>query len=482
MAQLAHRAAYLSLARLANYGLMLVSPIILARVLTVEDFGRYREFLLYGTVLQSLGGFVIADSLLYFIPAHPESPWRIVRQTVALTFCATVVTSTILVGIDFATGGAAVGPYLWQLVLYLMLSMNFDFWEMYWLANHRSAAMFGYSAGRLIARLLVVTTVATLTRNVSDIIYSLIALEAVRVVCAAVAFVKLDRSAHEPPLDEPWRGQMRFCLPSGAGSLANSLNRYFASVFVAKALGAVSLAHFAIGRFPEPVVAIVRNAISTVVLPEMVRRRENPDVQLALWRRATAMNTVLLLPVIVLVIRYAEIAVTTVFGRDYAAAAPLMQIYMFSILRECCDFAPALRAINQASPIAFSNLAALCAAAIGMLILVPLYGVNGAMAAAVLSTYVDAIWQARAVAKRWGITTGALIPWSSMTRSVLAAVVACVVVVSSEWTDTFGFAGVVFAGAAYLMVYLVGLKLLRVPEAAMLFTSVWRTVAGGSKA
>ena len=47
MAPLAHRAAYLSLARLANYGLMLVSPIVLARVLTVEDFGHYREFLLY---------------------------------------------------------------------------------------------------------------------------------------------------------------------------------------------------------------------------------------------------------------------------------------------------------------------------------------------------------------------------------------------------------------------------------------------------
>jgi uncharacterized membrane protein len=104
------------------------------------------------------------------------------------------------------------------------------------------------------------------------------------------------------------------------------------------------------------------------------------------------------------------------------------------------------------------------------------------MAAAVMSTYVDAVLQARSVAKRWRITTGALIPWSSMTRTVLAAVIACSVVVSSEWTDTFGFAGVIVAGAAYMIVYVIGLKLLRVPEAEMLFTSVWRTVAGGSKA
>ncbi|MEJ0038415.1 MAG: lipopolysaccharide biosynthesis protein [Gammaproteobacteria bacterium] len=483
MAPLAHRAAYLSLARLANYGLMLVSPIILTRVLSVEDFGRYREFLLYGTVLQSLGGFAIYDSLLYFVPAHPESPWRIVRQTAVLTFGATLITSIVLVVFDLATGGAVVGVYLWQLVLYLMLTTNLDFWEMYWLANHRSAAMFGYSAGRLIVRLLVVTLAATATRDVATIIWSLIAVEGLRLVGSAVAFAKLDAAAREPLLDEPWRGQLRFCLPSGTGSFIANINRYFAGIFVTKMLGAASLAQYAIGRFPEPVIAIVRNALSTVVLPEMVRRgRENPQGQLSLWRRATAMNAVLLLPVIVLVIRYAEPAVTTVFGHSYAAAAPLMQIFMFSIFRECFDFAPALRAMNRTSPLVYSNLAALVGCAVGMVVLVPRFGVNGAMAAAVLATYIDGFWQARSVANRLGKTIGQLIPWSSITRSLVAAVAACVVVVSSIWTDAFGFAGVVFAGATYMVAYMVLLKVLRVPEAEMLFTSVWRTVAGGSKA
>jgi O-antigen/teichoic acid export membrane protein len=411
MAGLANRAAYLSLTRLANYGLMLVSPIILARVLSVEDFGRYREFLLYGTLLQAFGGFAIYDSLLYFIPAHPNNPWRIVRQTTVLTFCSTVLTSLLLIAADYLSGGAVVGPYLWQLVLYLMLSVNVDFWEMYWLANHRSAAL-------LIARLLVVTIVATATRDVATIIWSLLVLEAVRLVASGIAFLRVDRSAQEPALDEPWRGQLRFCLPSGTGGLIANVNRQFASVFVAKALGAAALAHFVIGRFPEPVIAIVRNALSTVLLPEMVRRgRDSGDLQLTLWQRATVMNTLLLLPFIVLVIRYAEPAVTTVFGHDYAEAAPLMQIFMFSILRECFDFAPALRAMNQVSPLVYSNFAALIVGAVAMVVLVPLFGVNGAMAAAVVATYIDAIWQARSVAGRLQISTSALIPWGSFWRA-----------------------------------------------------------------
>jgi O-antigen/teichoic acid export membrane protein len=348
---------------------------------------------------------------------------------------------------------------------------------MYWLANHRSAAMFAYSAGRLLARLLVVTVVATVTRDVSTIIWSLVAVEGLRVLGSAVAFARLDASAREPALNEPWRGQLRFCLPSGTGSFIANVNRYFAGIFVTKMLGATALAHYAIGRFPEPIIAIVRNALSTVVLPEMVRRgRDNPEVQLALWKRATAMNALLLLPVIVLVIRYADIAVTTVFGQSYAAAGPLMQIFMLSIFRECFDFAPALRAMNKVSPLVYSNVMALTGCAIGMLVLTPRFGVNGAMGAAVLSTYIDGVWQARSVARRLGKTTAQLIPWSSISRSFAAAIVAGAVVVSPIWTDTFGFAGVILAGAAYMLAYVVLLKLLRVPEAEMLFASVWRTV------
>jgi hypothetical protein len=46
MRGLAHQAAILSVSRIANYGLMIISPITPVRCLTVEDFGRYREFLL----------------------------------------------------------------------------------------------------------------------------------------------------------------------------------------------------------------------------------------------------------------------------------------------------------------------------------------------------------------------------------------------------------------------------------------------------
>src|SRR5579862_9277012 len=97
-----NRTAILTLSRLANYGLMLISPILLVRLLNVEQFGRYREFLLYASILQALAVFSINDSVLYCVPANPQSPWRVARQTVVLTLCSSTLVMLALIVIDLA--------------------------------------------------------------------------------------------------------------------------------------------------------------------------------------------------------------------------------------------------------------------------------------------------------------------------------------------------------------------------------------------
>ena len=53
---IAQRTLIVSVTRLLNRALIVISPIILARLLSVTDFGHYREFLLYVTMLVGLRG------------------------------------------------------------------------------------------------------------------------------------------------------------------------------------------------------------------------------------------------------------------------------------------------------------------------------------------------------------------------------------------------------------------------------------------
>jgi O-antigen/teichoic acid export membrane protein len=477
VAGIGNRAAVLSLSRLANYGLMLIGPIVVVRLLSVEDFGRYREFLLYASLLQACGTFFIRDSLLYFIPAHPESPWRMVRQTAALTALTSAATVLLLLAADRLAGGAVVGGYLAPLVAYTLVSVNLDFWEYLWIARRRPVAVFLYSAGRLSARLLVVIAAAWLTHDVTTIIWSLVALEAVRLVGSAIVLYALDESRREPPVEDSWRAQLRFCVPSGAASMLSTANRSLSNVVVAKVLGAGALAHYSIGKFSEYIVSVARNSLSAVVLPEMVRRdRPAGSDALVLWKQATVINTIMLFPVAVLIARYAEPLIVTLFGEPYRAAALIMQIHMLAVVRECFDFSPPLRALNRTQPLFASNVVALVTGAVALAVLLPLAGLAGAMVAYVISAFADAAYLCVRTSKLYGVGLRGILPWRAVAKSATAALVAGVVVVNDVWTDTFGLAGIVLAGLAYAVAFAALLLLLRVAEAELLLNWILRAL------
>jgi O-antigen/teichoic acid export membrane protein len=385
-----------------------------------------------------------------------------------------------------------VNGYVVPLAAYTLFSVNLDFWEYFWLANGRAQPVFFYSAGRLAVRVLVVVVTASLTHDFHAVIWALVALEGARLVAAGIAMLVVDRSRGEPPLREPWRDQLRFCIPSGTASLLAMLNRNISNVIVARTLGAVALAQYAIGRFGEPVVATVRNSVSAVILPEMVRKdREGSqpgtarDIgslardarsqaaqvgkgPLVLWQKATVVNAIMLFPIVVLVARYAQPLVVMVFGSSYLGAALIMQIYMLVVIRECFDFAPALRAVNRTRPLVESNVAGLLACTVAMLLLIPVAGLVGGMIAFVIASYVDVTWLGWRTLQAYGVPLKELLPWWSIARTALAAAVAGVLIANSVWTEVFGRAGIVLAGLAYLAAFALLLQVMRIPEAMVL--------------
>jgi O-antigen/teichoic acid export membrane protein len=466
MAGFARQAVILSMSRIANYGLMIISPIVLVRVLTVGDFGRYREFLLYASLLQSIASFSISDSLLYFIPARPASGWRIVKQTAILT---AVVSTCIVFGfyiLDLLTGGDLVGRYRLPVALYVLLFVNIDFWESFWLATHQTVRVFIYSASRLIARMLVVVGVAIVTNDVMTIIWSLIVLEGIRFIAFAGVWVMLDRAREEPPIGNIRRDQLRFCVPVGLAAVLFLISRNLANVFVAKWLGAAALAQMTIGTYGEPVILALRNSISTVMLPELVRRGvESSDAPLQLWRRTTVINCVLLFPAAVLLAWFATPLVLKVFGPKYGPAIPVLEIYAFVIVVACFDFSPPLRAINQTRPLVASNLAAAIASGLALVFLLPIAGLAGAALTLVVSGFVEAAYNAWRVGQLYGVKQRNLVPWRRAALVALCAGGAALPMIALTWRQHVGIPAVMLASVLYLALFAALLMATGVEEA-----------------
>jgi O-antigen/teichoic acid export membrane protein len=478
MPGIARLAVILSISRIANYGVMIISPVILVRFLTVGDFGRYREFLLYASILQSVATFAIPDSQLYFIPAHPGSIWRIVRETNLLT---AVVSSLVIGGfllLDAVMGGGLAGPYLLPVVLYVVLFVNIDFWEPFWLAINRPLPVFMYTIGRLTARMLVVVCAAVLTKDVMTIIWSLIGLESLRVTVSALMWRKLDKSAQELPLAHIRRDQLRFCIPMGLATLLFLASRNLGNVAVAKSLGAVALAQLTIGTYGEPILLALRNSISTALLPELVRRiTGSREESLLLWKRTTVVNCVLMFPAAVILAWYAEPLIVNVFGASYRPAIPIMQIYGFVMVRACFDFSLLLRAINRTRPVVTGNLAAVIAAGLSLVFLLPIAGVVGAIIAVVISNFVEATYLGWSVCRIYKVSAAQIVPWGAVAKVALCALAAAALVFWVSRGLHVGLIGVMIGSAVYLAVFVALLLATGVQEAAAVIRRVFSAIS-----
>lgn len=468
---LVNRTAIISMTRLMNQGLVIISPIILVRLLSVAEFGRYREFLLYVSLLSALAAFGFSTSLLYFVPARPRGSAQVLRQTLLLTGVSSFSIVALVLALHYFVNSSVLGEFALPVALYVLLFVNFDVWESWWLAHRRALPVLAYTSGRLVARMVVVIVAAAIWHDVQAIIAGLIVLESVRLAGSFVAWRRLQRGALQ---DAPcWREQLRYCLPVGAALVLVTFNKYLGNLFVATMLGAVALAHYTIGTQVQPIITVLRNSLSDALLPEMaatsstVARRSagaGTNDPLILWRRTTVVSMILLTGAGVVLARFAHPLVVTLFSPEYEPAVPVFQIYLLVLLREVFDFGVPLRAINHTRPIVWSNLVAIVCNLACLAILLPALGLTGAVVAFVISRYLEGVYIGRCCLQAYAVPLREMASWRDLGKVALAAVLALPALLGSFWVDRLGLLGVVLGSSVYLLLFALWLLMLRVPE------------------
>lgn len=457
-----------------NHGLVLISPLVLVRLLPVETFGQYREFLLYTTLLTSFAAFGVSSSLLRFVPHALPNRQSFIDHAVVLTLLSSTVVASGVALLHMLAGGALLGEHVVPALLYVLFFVNFDYWEHLWLAEKRIGAVFGYTSGRLIARMSVVISVSALTRDIDAIVWSLVSLEALRLT---VFFTVWLRGRASAPARAPglWREQLKFCLPVGAALVLNTLNKSIGSLFVVRMMGPVALAHYSVGTYVQPIIAVMRNSLSDVMLPEISSRvSAGASDPLRLWRRMTIMAAIFLVAAAVVLERFAESIVVTLFSADYLAAVPVFQIYLLVLIREIFDFAVPLRTINRTAPLMYSNSISILINMAIVVLLLPVVGTPGAAIAFVAARTFEGIYLGWSTARTYSLRLRQLVQWSDLAKVFLSAAAASLVIVPQFWSDHFGLFGLVVGSMCFLAVYFGLLLLLRVPEARTLMEHLRR--------
>jgi O-antigen/teichoic acid export membrane protein len=257
------------------------------------------------------------------------------------------------------------------------------------------------------------------------------------------------------------------------------ISRNLGNIVIAKYLGVAALAQLTIGTYGDPIILALRNSISTVVLPELVRLGgRSRDDALRLWHRTVVINCVLLFPAVAIMAWYAEPLVVKAFGGSYRPAIPVLQWYALVIVCACFDFSPLLRAINKTRSFLTAGVVAMLANGLTLVVLLPVMGVVGAAVGLAVSNLVSTVWLGFSVSRLYGSGVRRLLPWTAVAKvgacAAGSAVIAFGITFESRATLLGAACGSVLFGAVFVAL----LKATGLEEANALFRRL-KTLAPG---
>ena len=436
MSSLIRSSAILAFARFTNYALLFLSPILLVRILSPYGFGQYREFMVYATLISSLATFSIPANLLYFIPYSPDKTRHYVSNTNVLVGAASLIAGVVIWLFRAPMHANTSYDFLTLLAIYVVLFINLDFFESYWIATKRPENVFYYSTLRTVFRLAAVVGAAFFARSVEAILHAIIVVEAFRILIVLIIMHRL-RLLSADIERTTIREQLAFIMPLGLAGSLHYINESIGQIAVSTQLGVVALAIYTIGNYQVPILSIVRGAIGDAIFPDMVQQAaKTSGDRLLLWKRSNIAFSFVIIPVFVALLWYADVLIPFVFSERYVESVPLFRIMLLVMLLQCFEFSSPLRAVKRTTPLLFGNIVMVVvnlACIVAIFHFLPSKAIFGPAVGLVTGYVVQLVFFGWCVKRTFDAAVLDLLKWRSLATLASCAAVAAVLLVAGEY-------------------------------------------------
>jgi O-antigen/teichoic acid export membrane protein len=363
-----NRSLYLASSKLLGYGIRLILPYFLVRLMTVADFGAYRQFFLLDIYISTLFQLGVNQSLFYFIPRDPRNAGAYFINSLLMNLVVFSSAYSIIgafreplsAWLKMAILREAFGP-LTAFTMSLMLIAACDCY-----LNARQltkVSAFFEIAGQVLASIVTVVT-AFATRSLYSIILCLVAARAVQLL-AMLAYIhfRLDGFGAQRYFFG-LREQIRYGIALGLAGTVWAMLQRLHEFFVSGFYGTESYAIYSAGCTEVPIIQIFTQSVAVVALGQFALLEQQGDWQgvRQLWKRVLTSSYAVALPTITLFLLVSKPLILFMFTKTYADAIPIFRINTILKLYLVFNATLVLRAMNRNDISIKVNLATLAAA------------------------------------------------------------------------------------------------------------------------
>ncbi|OPZ74594.1 MAG: colanic acid exporter [Firmicutes bacterium ADurb.Bin456] len=457
---LSYQAFFLIAAKAADALTLLVLGMILARVLTLEDYGTYRQvWLLYYTLIPlfTLG---IATSVNYFVPGfEPGQQKTFIFQTYSGLFILGFFFAVFLyAGADFF-GAWFNNPALGQVIkifsLVPLLTMPTSYYHNLYICLKKAIVAAGILTSATLVRFIVIAVAVYTEPSLKNIFTALL-------IYYVLEFTILSFLIYRPfkavPLDwkkQNIREQLKFTVPIGLSSVVGAFSRQIDKLIISGYFTAREFAIYANGAMELPLARILNAAVMSVLMPELVLLYNRGEYQkmLSLWHRSIRKVSLIILPVMVFLFIFAREFLVLLYSEKYLASAGIFQIYLLTLPVRVTTFGSVLLAAGLSRVIMYYSIYTVLISVVLNLVMIRLWGVWGAALATVAGVYIITFLQLGKICSVVNCTFKDVYPWKITLHILVVSLAAGLVPQAGKLMISNGFISLIVNGFAYLSLF-----------------------------
>jgi O-antigen/teichoic acid export membrane protein len=446
--------------RLAGAMCFLASMIVLARLLTRENYGLYQQVWLVYNIILPFMMMGLPAGVTYFVPQMDKGGQKAVLiNTIVILGLGGLISGAGMYAfaekLAGLLGGGELATLLRAFVWYPIVSFPLLAVDVFLIATHRAMI----SAGLAFLSGLVLFTGVVIPVWLGYELTTVIRILTAATLGKLLVFQYIIFQSHK---GEPvsWdasfvRRQLGYCVPLGLAAILGTLALHVDKVIVAGYFPPDRFALYEVGARELPFVGIVSGSIMAALAPEFVRlytRREFERL-VGLWHTGTTRVAIIFFPTTGFLLVAAPDLIPLLFSDQYLESVAIFQITLLLLPVRATQYGALLMAAGRSRLVLGGSALAMTLKVALNLALIPFFGLHGAAAATVFTVYLVVLWLLHQCSKVLEVPFNQVLPWIMLGRiAVFSAIPAAA---ASIFTHTMnpgalrlGACGLTYAVAA----------------------------------
>jgi len=350
------QAFWIAIGSFSTFAIAIISSAILSRYFDKNEYGTYRQILFVYNTLIVIFTAGLPSVFAYFLPRYSLAKGKEIVRKVSISlfffglifsiflFLASGLIARVLKNPELTTGLKYFSPI--PMLLFPTLGIEGIF------STYKKTIFIAIynTLTRFLMLIFIILPVILFNGSYISAIYGWIAVSIIILVIAyffkGIPFKGISLEKSYLSLKDIFA----YSLPLVAGSIAVMAIYAANQFFISRFFGAETFAEFSNGFVEVPFVQMITGATGTVLMPvfsKVVYEKTNLNQITSLWQTAIQKSAILIYPMVIFFLFYAEDLITLVFSDSYSVSAKYFSTIMVLNFFNIISYTPLLLSMGE---------------------------------------------------------------------------------------------------------------------------------------